>query len=356
MTISQDFQPDWASVPGDTISDILEERDLSIKEFARHIDRTLEDTTDLLQGRVAITIAIARKLEQVLGGSVEFWISRDFQYREDITRLFGEGEEWVKELPIGDMINFGWLTPVPLPSEELASCLRFFNVPSIQVWRKTYEEVLEMAAFRTSPTFDSRPASVVTWLRQGEIESEEIHCEPWDVNRFKNTLSEIRPLTRKKNPGAFIPELQRLCAKCGIAVAIIRAPTGCRASGATRFIAQDKALILLSFRYLTDDHFWFTFFHEAGHLLLHGKKHLFLEVDNSITTSEEQEANEFAALHLVPPEFQADMLNLPVDSREVIRFARRIGISPGIVVGQLQYHRRIKHNQLNGLKRRYRWE
>ena len=165
MTIKQDFQPDWASSPGDTISDILEERNLSKNDFAQSIGQTIESTNDLLQGRSAITIAIARQLEQILGGSVEFWISRDFQYREDISKLFVEDEEWIKELPIGDMIKFGWLSPIPHPSKELESCLNFFNVSSIQVWRKTYEQVLEMATFRTSATFDSRPASVAAWLR-----------------------------------------------------------------------------------------------------------------------------------------------------------------------------------------------
>ena len=113
--------------------------------------------------------------------------------------------------------------------------------------------------------------------------------------------------------------------------------------------------MLLSFRYLSDDHFWFTFFHEAGHLLLHGKNALFLEGDNIASTKEEQEANEFAAGILIPTEFQAALLSLPVDGRDVIKFARLVGVSPGIVVGQLQHLGRIKPNQLNSLKRRYSW-
>ncbi len=356
MTINQDFQPDWASASGDTISDILEEQDLSVMEFAQRIGHPLESANDLLQGQAAITIAIARQLERVLGGSVEFWMSRDFQYREDISRLYVEDEDWLKELPIGDMIKFGWLKPVPHPSKELSSCLQFFNVPSIQVWHNKYAEVLDTAIFRTSSIYDSRPASVAAWLRQGEIEGEAIDCEPWDAKKFENTLSKIRSLTRIKNPRTFVPKLQSLCATCGVAVVVVRAPNGCRASGATRFTSEDKALLLLSFRYLTDDHFWFTFFHEAGHLLLHGKNRLFLEIEDSDSTFEEREANEFAALTIVPLEFQPSMLSLSVDSKEVIRFAGLVGISPGIIVGQLQHNKRIRHNQLNRLKRRYRWE
>lgn len=351
----KEFRPDWASAPGDTLTDILGERNLPISEFAHRMGWRPEDAQDLLQGRTTITIAIARQLERVIGASVEFWMSRDFQYREDSARLHVAHEEWLSELPLGDMIKFGWLKPMH-PSDEVAACLRFFSVPSVRAWKEEYAALQEMVAFRTSPSFDSRPAAVAAWLRQGEIESEAIHCRPWNARGFHQTLSSIRALTREKDPGRFIPELQRSCAENGVAVAIVRAPTGCRASGATRFLSRDKALLLLSFRYLTDDHFWFTFFHEAGHLLLHGKRDLFLEGLDTPSNKEEQEANEFAARILVPAEFHPELLALPADGHAVISFARRVGVSPGIIVGQMQHLGTIKHRQLNRLKRRFTWE
>jgi len=355
MARNQDFQPNWVSAPGDTISDILEEKDFSVTEFAQSIGRTLEYTNDLLQGRLTITIEDARKLEKVLGASVEFWMLRDFQYREDVAGLQAFDEEWLAELPIGDMIKFGWLRPVPHPAEELAACLRFFNVSNVQAWREKYANIEEMIALKTSPSFDSRSAAVATWLRQGEIEADAIQCKPWDANKFEKSLASIRSLSRQKDPTKFIPKLQKRCADSGVAVAIVRAPNGCRAGGATEFLSQDKALVLLSFRYLTDDHFWFTFFHEAGHLLLHGKKQLFLEMSDVQSVAEEVEANDFAARTLVPPEYLDEMLNLPTDHRRVMKFAKKIGVSPGIIAGQLQHHGRISYNQLNRLKRRYTW-
>ncbi len=252
------------------------------------------------------------------------------------------------------MIKFGWLTPVPHPSEEVTACLRFFNVPSISAWNEKYANL--QVAFRTSPSFDSRLAAIATWLRQGEIEAETINCKPWDAENFQESLQYIRALTKIKRPDQFIPELTKRCAENGVALAVVRAPNGCRASGAARFLSPNKALLQFSFRYLTDDHFWFTFFHEAGHLLLHSKKGFFLEGADLPSTTEEDEANKFAALTLIPLELQSTLLNLYADSREVIKFALRLGISPGIVVGQLQHFGKIKRNQLNSLKRYYKWE
>ena len=90
-------------------------------------------------------------------------MSRDFQYRQDMEKFHVSGREWLAELPIGDMIKLGWLVPVPRPVEELAACLRFFDVPSVQAWREKYSGLQQIVAFRTSPSFDSRPAAVVAW-------------------------------------------------------------------------------------------------------------------------------------------------------------------------------------------------
>jgi len=213
-----------------------------------------------------------------------------------------------------------------------------------------------MAVFRTSPSFDSRPASVAAWLREGEIEAATMACGRWDARQFEASLSAVRSVTREKDPNRFVPRLKETCAASGVAVVVVRSPNGCRASGAARFLSTEKALIQLSFRYLSDDQFWFTFFHEAGHLLLHGNRKLFVDGLDGEGEHAEKEANEFAERVLIPPEVQAALLRLQEnDARGVIRFAQRIGVSPGIVVGQLQHHGKVRRDRLNGLKRRFQW-
>jgi plasmid maintenance system antidote protein VapI/Zn-dependent peptidase ImmA (M78 family) len=351
-----DFQPDWSSAPGETIGDILAERKLSVRQFARDIGRTPKQADELLNGRARITSTLAQRLEIVVGSSAAFWIKREADYRSDLARLEGEresNENWLKELPIKEMANFGWIKPSR--SNELSTFLHFFDVPNLKIWRERYRNIMEMAAFRTSPSFDSNAAAVAVWLRQGEIESASIQCKPWNPELFRNMLPKVRSLTRQREPRIFLPELSKSCAECGVAVVVLRAPKGCRASGATHFVSQNKALLLLSFRYLSDDHFWFTFFHEAGHLLLHGRDAVFLEGIEPVHQEQEKEANDFAARVLIPYDFREEMLRLPVDGIQVMRFARTVGVSPGIIVGQLQHCGRFTRRQLNNLKRRFAW-
>jgi plasmid maintenance system antidote protein VapI len=359
MPEEKDFTPDWVSPPGDTIVEILERRNLSPEHFAERIGRAPDEVAKLIDGVERITIETARKLESVLGASVAFWMIRESQYREDQARVAidagsDSSERWLADLPLTDMRAFGWISPGS-PAGAFTECLRFFDVPNLETWRGKYSGVLRQVAFKTSRFFPPSLGATAAWLRRAEIEADSMKCEPWNPECFRSALVEMRQLTRKKDPDVFIPELRRQCAKCGVAVVILRAPAGCRASGATRFLARDKALLLLSFRYLSDDYFWFTLFHEAGHLLLHSRKAVFLEDHDVARTKEEDEANQFAADVLIPPEFRKGMLNLPVNGFDVIRFAKTVGVSPGIIVGQLQYSGRFTHRQLNNLKRRFAW-
>ena len=368
MNSIAEFQPNWSSAPGETIVDILRERGISESIFSDRICFSPQQTSDLIEGRATITIAIARKLSAILGPSVEFWMSRDHQYRQDANRLRDEEKKWVRRLPIGDMVKFGWLGPPPLPTEEFKACLDFFGVSSIREWTEHYTDQMEVAAFRMSPSFGSKYGADAAWLRQGELEAQEVECQPWNPEGFLESLSEIRKLTRVKDPAKFIPALRRICSNNGVAAVVVRAPSGCRSSGATRFITAEKAILQLSFRFLRDDQFWFTVFHEAGHILFHGERRFFLSAlnrqkswilegkDVTQEDDEEKEANDFAANILIPPEFQAELSCLSFNHSSVIRFAHQVGVSPGIVVGQLQHDELIGYSQLNRLKRQYEWE
>jgi plasmid maintenance system antidote protein VapI/Zn-dependent peptidase ImmA (M78 family) len=363
MARSTNFQPNWASPPGDTIADVLEDRGIAIDSFAAALNHSMEFATDLISGHRPITQEVAEKLQSFLGASVAFWLTREMLYRRHSARLahqtyLSDARSWLNALPLKDMIDFAWVT---LPADlkgKISACLAYFDVPDVSGWRDRYGDALHLAAYRTSPTFEAEPGAVSAWFRQGEIKSEVIECAPWNADLFRTTLIELRALTKKKEPDRFLAVLQKACAACGVAVVIVPTPSGCRASGATKFIRPDRALMLLSFRYRSDDHFWFTFFHKAGHLLLHGNTAFFLEEtrkDRTIT-DEEREANAFARDMLIPPALQPALRTLPTRKRDIVRFAMEVGVSPGIVAGQLQHMGRVSYERLNGYKRRYDWD
>ncbi|WP_110971698.1 ImmA/IrrE family metallo-endopeptidase [Pseudomonas huaxiensis] len=352
------FKPSQLIPPGETISEILEERKITTSDFAQGIGVPYEVANKLLVGDFIISKELAISLSGVLGASPSFWLSREEIYRSQLSEikapLTSEEDSWLKELPVSTMQKNGWIPKVAYPAQNLRNCLRFFDVPDVGSWKKIYASGSELAAFRTSPAFDPKLGAVAAWLRQGEIEADFIDCSPWDKDRFCAALEEARFLTTQADPNIFIPELQKIFAKCGVAVAIARTPDGCQASGATKFISDEKAMLMLSFRHLSDDHFWFTLFHEAAHLILHGDV-LFVEVENCSDSVQEQEANTFSADFLIPVEYKSELRSLGNDMRKIIKFSKRLGVSPGIVVGQLQHLGIVKHYHLQKLKVRYKW-
>jgi Zn-dependent peptidase ImmA (M78 family)/plasmid maintenance system antidote protein VapI len=355
---ARSFEPDWLSAPGGTILDVIEERDMSPKDLASLLGLSVERTERLIAGKETITRGVAALLSERLGGSEKFWLSREKNYRDEIARLQSSGDvsaskAWLDELPLKDMQKFGWINAGTRTEDAVAACLTYFNVANVKEWRAEYSQFSNLVSFRTSPTYKSEPGSVIAWLRYGELKSAAIACNAWNPDRFARSLIEMRRLTRRKAPSTFIPELRRICAENGVALVIARGPSGCKASGATRFLNSKKAMILLSFRYLTDDQFWFTFFHEAGHLLMHGQKALFLEDGSDVSLKEEHEANLFAQNILIPPEVRAEFLSLKPSKDSIIKFSVKIGIARGIIVGQLQHQGKLEPSQLNFLKRRY---
>jgi len=282
---------------------------------------------------------------------------REEQYRQYLEKFEEiQNEKWIKELPLKDMIRYRWISD---SSDVYKSCLDFFGVDNLDNWMKRYSELELNVNFRTSRAYKSNIASIATWIRQGELQANNIICDAWDPELFLETLYKLKPLTRSKRPQAFLPQLITECAKCGVAVSIVPSPSGARASGATKFINDKKALVVLSFRHLSDDHFWFTFFHEAGHLIMkHKSQNIFIDLERTSNTKneEEREANIFAGELLISEKYRAQMKNLRGNKRKIISFSQDVGVSPGIVVGQMQHLGIIEHNYLNGYKRYFDWE
>jgi len=333
---------------------------MSVEAFADLLGGSIMFASELLRGEAVIDDEIASSLSDAVGGSKAFWLRREEQYRTAQERIksnavISSPAEWIARLPISDMKRFGWISNTRNQEALFAECLKFFDVPTLAAWEAGYRPVARAAAYRLSKSYVSDPMAIVTWLRVAETSTAQITGRKFDAVAFRKALPVLRSLTLVKDPKRFMPRLVEICALCGVAVIVMPTPKGCPASGATRVIGNGTAMIVLSPRYKTDDQFWFTFFHEAAHLLLHSDRAFFLEDGSDVTQAEEHEANEFSAKLLIPDEQLNRIIATRKDFRSVIRLAVSIGTSPGIVVGQMQHKGYLRFNQLNFLKRRYAW-
>lgn len=364
MRTEADFSPTWAVPPGRTVADLLTAKRMPAATMASSMGWTTEQLDDLLEGKTELTAPVAAQLAEILGASASFWLRREEQYREHLAELANDVDPkdesykvWLKSLPIKQMIEFGWIDEASDKKAKLRQCLEFFGVPNLDAWNRTYGETRSAAAFRTTDAHVESAPATAAWLRQGEVLSDAIDCKEWNPTVFEKQLLKIKELTLVPSPSGFLPRLRELCAEAGVAVVIVKAPPGCRASGATFFSTPTKAVLLLSFRYLSDDQFWFSFFHEAAHLVLHyDVETLILETTTDGPKSPmEAEANQFAAERLIPPPLQQKMREASKSKFGIARLARDAGVSMGIVVGQMQHRGYVKREHFNKLKVRYQW-
>ncbi|MCY4261741.1 MAG: HigA family addiction module antitoxin [Candidatus Dadabacteria bacterium] len=145
------FEPKWMSPPGDTILDVLEEKNWTQSEFAHRAGYTTKHVSQLIKGKASITEDTALRLERVLGGSVRFWLALEAEHREEVARA-EENKRlesqigWLKELPLSQMIKFGWIEKCTRKTDQVSECLKYFGVASVSVWRSKYPRPPDLAS------------------------------------------------------------------------------------------------------------------------------------------------------------------------------------------------------------------
>lgn len=350
------FDPDYAVAPGATLRSTLAEMEMTQSDFAARTGLSVKHINQIAHGIAPITHDSALSFEKVTGVPATIWNRLEANYRDRLARIEDrrpepEDRAWLGALPIKELVKRGVIAKTSDTGEMLDQVRRFFGVANRRSWERVWREPL--AAWRRSPAFRSDAGAVATWLRLGELEAAQIDCAEFDARAFRRALQEIRTLTRE-DPQLFQEAMTRLCAGSGVALVFIPEITGTRASGAARWLSPTKAIIQLSLRHKSDDHLWFSFFHEAAHILLHSKKGTFITGGEPDDDPAEDEANSFAATFLIPRRYEGELLRLQTLD-DIARFADKIGIAPGIVVGRLQRERVLDWNQGNNLKKRFRF-
>jgi len=352
------YETDIVPCPGETLREVLEDQEMSQVELAMRLGRSEKFVSQLIGGKASLGTRAAIDLERVLGVPASFWLNSERMYREWLGKredeaLLGKSEEWLKRFPVKAMVKNGWMEAQPTPAGMVRELLEFLGAATPDTW-DAYWRSPAVAAFRKSPAFDANPDSLAAWLRQGERLGHQCKCTAYNRRQFLVALRDVRAHTTR-TPDEYVPAMIKACADAGVAVVLVKELPGIRCSAATRWLGQDRALIQLCLRYRTDDQLWFSFFHEAAHVVLHGKREAFIEWNGD--SEEEREANRWAADFLVPvAEYGPFVEGRDFSRGSICAFAERVGVAPGVVVGRLQHERLLPwRTRLNDMKVHLEW-
>lgn len=366
--LSAKFAPDWVSPPGDTITDIIEEKGWNQQELAERLGMSEKHLSHLVNGKVPLTDEVATKLANVLGSTIGFWLSREAKFREHLARIEEEKKcfdwvDWLSHLPVKDLMSTSSIQKRRVDDKNkpaiVKDCLQFFGIATPNEWDSYYSGM--QVSFRRSREEQSDIGAISAWLRLGEIEAEKYHDIPkYNKARFEKSLSEIRKLTIGRAE-EFEPVMRKLLDESGVLLVLVPAIPKAHVSGIARWLTPTKPIIQMSLYGKTNDRFWFTFFHEAAHILLHAnnaeeKKAVFLDDPLSAKSDDpkEKEADNWAGEWLIPEKYTPELANLSRKD-DVRQFSEKIGIHPGIVVGRLQHDKFIPPSWMNDLKQSFRF-
>lgn len=352
------YNPDYVIHPGEYLEEVLESREIKKRDFAERAGLSVKAVSQIINGKALYSPDAALMLEKTLNISAEIWLNMADAYqlfearqKERIHLETEKTKEWVRQFPTADLKRMG-LIPDTRKTEVLADALlRFLHVSSPEVWAEY--NTRKAVSFRRSEKFKESGEATAVWIRLAELEAEKVEAAKYNRSAFKAILQKIKELTVLP-PDKFYPEMVGLCRSAGVAFVLVPELKGTHISGAACWVSQHKAMIAVSLRYKTNDHFWFAFFHEAAHILLHGKKNIYIDIKEEGTSLEEQEANKFAGGLLIPEKnYQQFIHRNKFFPSDIKSFSQEINIHPGIVVGRLQHDGLIEYNWCNELKGRY---
>ncbi len=338
-----------ATPPGATIKEQLEKRGMSQKEFAYRMDMSEKHISHLINGDVQLTQETAFRLEMVLGLPARFWNNLEAIYREKLIKVEEENAltsdmEIAKKMPYHEMAVNEWVPMTRKPEEKANFLRKYFEVYRLNL---VNESMFSCIACRRLGNSEKAGYALLAWAQKAKLEARAIQVSPINLRKLKSVLQTIRKMTLEA-PEKFCKKLQQVLAGCGVALVFLPHIGGSFLHGAT-FYDMNKIVMGLTVRGKDADKFWFSLFHELGHVLLGH-----INRAGGLNEDDESAADEFARNQLIPDAVFNDYADQGTFSRKsIIEFAKKIDIDTGIVVGRLQKENYISFKLFNDMKKRY---
>ena len=349
-----EYIADVAIPPGETLLELIESNNMTQAELAQRIGFSKKHVNEIIKGKSAITAETAVKLENIFSPPASFWINLEANCRAALVRTeekqSDEEKKITQKIPYTEMADYEWVPRTSNFTDKIINLRNFFRVSNLSHIRET---PAYSAAFRTAKKDQTSSLALAAWLEKGISEANKIKTKSFSKDKLEELIPVLRKMTQM-NPNKFHDNLVSLLADSGIAFVLVPYLENTYAHGAVKWLSKDKVMVQLSLRYKYADIFWFSFFHELGHILLHGKRNEYIEYDETKNVKKEKEADEFAKNILIPENNYEDLLQKGEFDRDtIIRFAKKLEISPDIVVGRLCHDNILDYHIHSDFRRQY---
>lgn len=319
--------------PGYYIKEIINESGLTQEDFAKRLNTTAKNLSVIINGEQSLSVDIAMKLSKMLGTSINYWLNLQTAFDAAKAKIDAE-DELEEERRIFKFLDYKYfhenygLSALPRRiDEQIIELRKFLNIASLIVLTKQ-----DLAANFRSAKEERDEASIVranAMLQIAINKALTIEAPRFDKRKFETAVEYALTLTTDHT--GFYLKIKKAFYDAGVILVIMPNLSGSKTNGATKRIGNN-IMLMVNDRRLNADSFWFTLFHEIGHII-NGDYGVSFENE---TGEQEELADRYAEDTLIPPEeYDAFIAGNKFDAVSIKRFAEKINRDPGIVLGRL---------------------
>lgn len=361
MSNIRNYREIMAFHPGYYVAEIIEDMGITQAEFAMRMGTTSKTLSQLINGQANISNDLAQKLSTMLGTSIEFWLNLQTAFDEKVIEI-SKQMTIDEQAEIAAVIDYSYFVKlVNLPAartirDKIDNLCSFFKIADLRILKQ--DDFLVNFRSGIATVEEKNIINSRAWLQTALNVAAEIETATFNAEKLKGYVPEIRGMTLQE-PEVFLPRLREIFSECGVAFVLLPYLKNSGINGAVKWINQDRVVLAMNNRKLNADTFWFSLFHEIKHVLQQKTKTVFISANkeemDAIDDRLEAEADTFAQNILIPPRAlrQFNPSQYTSDA-EIVEFAKRIGIHPGVVAGRLQHERIIAQNRCSSLKQQYK--
>jgi HTH-type transcriptional regulator/antitoxin HigA len=328
-----------AQAPGDYIRELMQARGWTQSDLAYALGMPPGSVNPILNNKRAISTNMARALAVALdmdaikiAGMQAAW---DVAGADDPDPGIASRARILSKYPLREMTRRGWIDPDNGDGSLEEQVCRFFGVSSL-------EEVPHISHSAKKTSYDHISPEQLAWLFRVRQIAVEMTPPRYDRNKLLEAVERFEILRGTPDGVRHVP---RLLDAAGVRFVVVEGVANSAIDGVCFWLRMDAPVVGMSLRYDRIDNFWFVLRHECAHVLHgHGRDEVIIDCDLKGGSApgqpeEERIANDEAADFCVPSaQMQSFYLRKKpyFAEREVVAFAMRVGVHPGLVVGQLQ--------------------
>lgn len=322
--------------PGYYIQEFVEESGLTQKDFANRLGTTPKNLSVLISGEQSLSINIVVKLAAMLGTSEEYWFNLQTAWNEMMAEIHYDKQlelekEVFKDIQYAYFREYFDLPDLPRKTkEQIEQVRKFLGVASLTVLKKADLAVDFRSIKNNFQESNLIKANILLQLAVNKV----LQTDAPHYNKAKFQQAIEFALTQTGNHQSFFPEIQKRFLEAGVVLVVLPHLLGSKINGATKRV-DGKVMIMVDDRGKYADTFWFTLFHEIGHVM---NGDFGVSFYTEVEGETELAADEYVQNTLIPSEKYSEFVQTgeAYTAESIRQFAVSIDRDPGIVLGRLK--------------------